>query len=169
MPQNKKGGKGFKKAKKRSFQAPTFETAQNGQEYGKIIKTLGDRRYLLHLQGSTEPITGRARGSLKGWHNMKKDDIILVSSRDFRNDDNETFVQDVYDIIQFYLPEHVRKLIKMGELTDPVFTELGESNVLYYNNNENDESEEEEIAPQRQYELPDSESEEEEDFDIENL
>ncbi len=166
MPQNKKGGKGFKRAKKNSFQTPTFEPAQDGQFYGKLVKTLGDRRFSFLLQGSSNHLTGRARGSLKGWHNMKKDDIILVSNRDFRNGDDETFVQDTYDIIQYYLPEQVKKLIKMGELTDPTFTEVGESNVMYYN--EEDEDSEEDIAPQRQYDLPDSESEDD-NFDIDNL
>ena len=170
MPQNKKGGKGFKKAKKNSFQSPTFEPAQEGegQFYGKLVKTLGDRRFSFILQGSSNHLIGRARGSLKGWHNMKKDDIILVSNRDFRNGDDETFVQETYDILQYYLPEQVKKLIKMGELTDPAFTEVGESNIMYYN--EEDEDSEENISTQRQYDLPDSESEEEEeDVDVDNL
>lgn len=169
MPTNKKGGKNFKKAKKNSFQAPLFETAIEGQLYAKIDKKLGDRRFSIILHGTGEKTIGRARGSLAGWHNMKKDDIILISTRDFRNSNDEVFVQDTYDIIQFYLPEHVRKLIKMGELTDSSFTELGESNFSYQNDMDEDDDEEE-IEQQRNYDMPDSESEsEDEDVDIDNL
>jgi len=169
MPTNKKGGKNFKKAKKKSFQAPLFETAIEGQLYAKIDKKLGDRRFSIILHGTGEKTIGRARGSLAGWHNMKKDDVILISTRDFRNSNDEVFVQDTYDIIQFYLPEHVRKLIKMGELTDSSFTELGESNFSYQNDTDEDDDEEE-IEQQRNYDMPDSESEsDDEDVDIDNL
>jgi len=170
MPTNKKGGKGFKKAKKNSFQTPNFETAQENQFYAKIIKKLGDRRFLITLHGSTEETTGRARGSLKGWHNMKKDDIILVSSRDFRNTDGETFVQDTYDIIQFYLPDQVRKLIRMNEITDSTFTDTGSTNIEYYNNDDEDGDNEEsdDMVQKRDYTMPESESEDE-DVDIEDI
>ena len=168
MPTNKKGGKNFKKAKKNRFQAPNFETALEGQVYAKIDKKLGDRRFSIIIHGSSEKTIGRARGSLSGWQNMKKDDIVLVSGRDFRNSNDEVFVQDTYDIIQFYLPEHVRKLIKMGEITDSSFLEIGESNFQYYDDDEMDE-EEDEVGEQRQYDMPESESEEEEDVDIEDI
>lgn len=170
MPTNKKGGKGFKKAKKNSFQSPTFETAIEGQFYAKIEKKLGDRRFSIVLHGTGEKCNGRARGSLKGWHNMKKDDIVLISSRDFRNSENESFVQDTYDIIQYFLPEHVRKLIKMGELTDSAFTDIGDSNIEIRDMYEEDESSDEGIAPQRAYDLPESDDEEEDsDFEIDDL
>lgn len=167
MPTNKKGGKNFKKAKKNSFQAPTFDTAKDGQLYAKIKKKLGDRRFSLILHGTGEETIGRARGSLKGWHNMKANDIVLVSTRDFRNTEGETFVQDCYDIIQYYLPDHIRKLIKMGDLTDSTFVECGESNFEYYD--DDDEEDSDEIAPQKNYDMPDSESDSDEDPDIDNL
>lgn len=165
MPVNKKGGKNFKKAKKNSFQTPTFEAAIEGQLYAKIIKKFGDRRFSIVLHGTGEEVIGRARGSLVGWHNMKKDDIILVSTRDFRNSTDEVFVQDTYDIIKFYLADHVRKLIKMGELTDSSFTDQYINNFDYTNDAD---EEEDEVGQQREYEIPDSESEEEE-VDIEDI
>jgi len=166
MPTNKKGGKGFKKAKKNSFQTPTFETALEGQFYAKINKKLGDRRFEIILHGTSEKTIGRARGGLPGGHNMKKDDIVLVSGRDFRNSGEEVFVQDYYDILQFYSPEQVRRLIKMNQITDSNFTEIGASNISYY---ENDEEESDGIEEQREYDMPNSESESEEDVDIDNL
>ena len=168
MPTNKKGGKGFKKAKKNSFQSPTFEAAIEGQHYAKIKKPLGDKRFSIIIHGTGEESIGRARGSLKGWHNMKKDDVVLISSRDFRNSENETFVQDTYDIISFFIPEHVRKLIKMGEITDSTFTDIGLSNIDYYNTNDGTIDEDsDEIVPQREYDMPESDSDE--DVDIEDI
>jgi len=163
MPTNKKGGKNFKRAKKNSFQAPTFDVAQEGQLYAKIHKKLGDRRFSLILHGTGEETIGRARGSLKGWHNMKKDDIVLISARDFRNTEGETFVQDCYDILQYFLPEHVRKLVKMGELTDSSFTDCGQDTLVYYD----EEEDSEDIPPQKNYDLPESESDS--DVEIEDI
>jgi len=161
---NKKGGKGYKKGKKGGKQLPTFEVAEDGQYYAKILKKLGDRRFEMMVHNFNEKCVGRARGSLKGWHNLKSDDIVLVSGRDFRQNDKDTFVQNVYDIIGIYLPEHVRKLKKIGEITDPSFC----NNDISYNEMDFEEDDEEEcdVLPQRPIEMPSSD---EEDFDIDDL
>jgi len=164
---NKKGGKGYKKGKKGGKQLPTFEVAEDGQYYAKILKKLGDRRFEMMVQNFNEKCVGRARGSLKGWHNLKSDDIVLVSGRDFRQNDKDTFVQNVYDIIGIYLPEHVRKLKKIGEITDPSFC----NNDISYNEmdfEEDDGEEENDILPQRPIEMPSSD-EEDDDIDIDDL
>jgi len=166
---NKKGGKGYKKGKKGGKQPPTFEVAEDGQCYAKIIKKLGDRRYSLVVQNSRDVSIGRARGSLKGWHNLKSDDIVLVSGRDFRQNDKDTFVQNVYDIIGIYLPEHVRKLKKIGEITDPTF--IGDDNIgneeMEFDTEDVDDREND-ILPQRPIEMPSSD-EEDDDIDIDDL
>jgi len=168
MPANKKGGKGFKRAKKNSFQSPTFEIAQDGQNYAKIKKKLGDRRFEIILHGTQEKAVGRARGSLTGWHNMKQDDIVLISCRDFRNNANETFVQDTYDIISFYLPDQVKKLIKLGQITDPTFDNGDSGNngreLEFF---DEEEEEEDQIVQQRTYDMPSSD--EDSDVDVDNV
>jgi len=163
---NKKGGKGYKKGKKGGKQLPTFEVAEDGQYYAKILKKLGDRRFEIMVQNFNEKCVGRARGSLKGWHNLKSDDIVLVSGRDFRQNDKDTFVQNVYDIIGIYLPEHVRKLKKIGEITDPSFC----NNDIGYDEMDFEEDDEEEcdVLPQRPIEMPSSD-EEDDDIDIDDL
>ena len=167
MP-NHKGGKGYKRAKKTSFEAPTFEIAQDGQYYARIVKNNGDKRFDIVLHGKVEKVKGRVRGSLKG--GLKKDDIVLVSDRDFRNNAGETFVQDVYDIISFYSRDQVKKLRKMGQINDPSFEGADSSYDAYggdidFENGEEDD----EIEPQREYDMPSSESEDEEDFDVEKI
>jgi len=161
---NTKGGKGYKKTKKGGKQAPTFELAEEGQLYAKILRKLGDRRFSLVIQNTKEQSIGRARGSLKGWGNLKSDDVVLVSGRDFRQNEKDTFVQNVYDIIGIYLPEHVRKLKKIGEITDPSFSGV---EVVEYNEMDFEENEEEvvDIAPQRVIEMPPSDSEDDVDVD----
>lgn len=171
MP-NKKGGKGYKKAKKGSFQTPTFEIAQEGQTYARIVKKLGDKRFSIIIHGTQEKTIGRARGALKGWQTMKTDDVILVSGRDFRNNPDESFVQDTYDILLCYMPDQVRKLKKLGQITDPSFDDcLQDNNIQTYEYN--DEEDDEQFIPQRQYDMPSSDSEsddeDEEDIDFNKL
>lgn len=165
---NKKGGKGYKKNKKGGNQAPTFEVAEEGQTYAKIVKKLGDRRFSLIIHNTKERSIGRARGSLKGWHNLRTDDIVLVSGRDFRQNENDAFVQNVYDIIGIYLPEHIRKLRKMGEITDATFVERNETDEfdeMVFDDAEMDDDEEQQIQPQRPLEMPSSDSEDDVDID----
>ena len=101
---------------------------------------------------------------------MRADDIVLVSGRDFRQNDNDSFVQNVYDIIGIYLPEHIRKLRKMGEITDATFIERKDEdddlNEMVFDDTEMDD-EEQQIQPQRPLEMPSSDSED--DVDIDNI
>lgn len=170
MP-NQKGGKGYKKAKKTSFQTPAFETAKDGQLYARVLKRLGDKRFSLVIHDTTKPVLGRARGALKGWHTIRSDDIVLISGRDFRNNEDEKEVEQSYDIIGFYTNDQVRKLIKSGEITDSSFTESSrknESSDIFFNDVEDDD--EEVVEQQRNYDLPSSESEDEDsDVDVDNL
>jgi len=166
MP-NLKGGKSYKKAKKNSFQTPTFEIAQEGQTYAKILKKLGDRRFSIQIHGTQEKTIGKARGGMKGWHTMKQDDVVLVSGRDFRNSNDESFVQDTYDIIQCYPNDQVNKLKKMNQITDPLF-DCNDNNNLIWANEVEFEDDEEEISPQRSYDMQ-SESEDDSDVDVDNV
>lgn len=120
MPNNK-GGKKYKKAKKTSFDTPLFVIADEGQKYARIVRKLGDKRFNMVLQDSAKKAIGRARGALKGWQDIQADDIVLVSGRDFRNSEEERFVEQTYDILGYYTKEQVRKLIKLGKLSSYAF------------------------------------------------
>jgi len=160
---NSKGGKGYKRSKKNN-QAQVFEVANEDQFYARVQKKLGDKRYEIFLQGNPKKVTGKARGSLKG--HLKQDDIILVSGRDFRTKTTDTYVQDVYDILVIYTNEQVRKLIRMGQITDPTFI-VNESNIQSYNAVNFDENEEgDDLGQQRSYDMPSSSESEEELEDL---
>jgi hypothetical protein len=176
---NIKGGKGYKKTKKSSGPRP-FEVADDNQTYARIVKKLGDKRFLIVLHNGTKKVLGRARGGLHGWHNLKEHDVVLVSSRDFRSSDAEVFVQEVYDIINMYSADDVRKLKRIGKITDPAFLDFStehsgkslnsSSSINPIEFQMDEEVEEFDIAPQREIKMPSSdESEEEEDLDIDEL
>ena len=166
---NIKGGKGYKKTKKKKVGLQSFEVADDNQTYARIVKKLGDKRFLIILHNSTKKVMGRARGGLHGWHNLKEHDVVLVSSRDFRSSDSEMSVQETYDIINMYSADDVRKLKRIGKITDPSFMDssvdisISTANPIEF---QLDEPEEDTgIAPQREIRMPSSDesSEEEED------
>lgn len=127
MPNNK-GGKKYKKAKKTTFDTPPFIIADEGQQYARIVRKLGDKRFDMVLQDTAKKCVGRARGALKGWQDIKSDDIVLVSGRDFRNSEDEKYIEQTYDILGYYTKEQVRKLIKLGKLGSYAFEDNKSSN-----------------------------------------
>ena len=165
---NIKGGKGYKK-KKKGAGPSSFEVADDNQTYARIVKKLGDKRFLIILHNGTKKVMGRARGGLHGWHNLKEHDVVLVSSRDFRSSDAEVFIQEVYDIINMYSTDDVRKLKRIGKITDPFFMDFSSEHSASSVNPidfQMDEPEEDTgIAPQREIKMPSSDdsSEDEED------
>ena len=146
MPNNK-GGKKYKKAKKTTFDTPLFILADEGQEYAQIIRKLGDKRFDMILQDTAKKAVGRARGALKGWQDIKSDDIVLVSGRDFRNSEEERYVEQTYDILGYYTKEQVRKLVKLGKIRSYAFENSksenhpSNSNVVFVGADETDSDE----------------------------
>lgn len=87
----------------------TLELADENQQYGKILKLLGDRRLTLLLPDQSTimaHIPGRYRKRL--W--MGKDDVVLVSRRSFQD--------DKCDVLHKFEPNEVSSLIRMGELPE---------------------------------------------------
>ncbi len=146
MPNNK-GGKKYKKAKKTTFDTPPFIIADEGQQYARIVRKLGDKRFDMILQDTAKKCVGRARGALKGWQDIKSDDIVLVSGRDFRNSEDEKYIEQTYDILGYYTKEQVRKLIKLGKLGSYAFEDRksenhpSNSNVVFVGADETDSDE----------------------------
>jgi hypothetical protein len=180
MTINKKGGKKYKKAKKTTFDTPPFIIADEGQQYARIVRKLGDKRFDMILQDTAKKAVGRARGALKGWQDIKSDDIVLVSSRDFRNSEEEKLIEQTYDILGYYNKEQVRKLIKLGKLKSYSFDDIKSpnhpsiSNVVFVGDDETDieddseSSDEVEVKLQqnRRFEVSsDSESSDTDDID----
>jgi hypothetical protein len=176
MP-NKKGGKKYKKAKKTTFDTPLFIVADEGQQYARIVRKLGDKRFDMVLQDNAKKAVGRARGALKGWQDIKSDDIVLVSGRDFRNSKEERYVEQTYDILGYYTKEQVRKLIKLGKLKSYAFEDIkseshpSNSSVVFVGDDETDSDEDEssdsvELKQNRNFDISsDSESSDTDDID----
>lgn len=97
MPaRNQRGGKGYKKGKKRpaedgpdpEFPAGKFAKAEDGwQDYGRVMRMLGDRRVLCFCNDGNERVA-RIRGGICKGRNKKiiePGDIVLLSFRDFED------------------------------------------------------------------------------------
>ena len=153
MAGNQHGGKNYKRNKKGSSQPKELMKKTDEQEYGRVIKKLGDRRFLLIPHNKKEKIMGKARKSLRAGHLITEGSIVLYSVRDFQD--------NMVDIIANYTNDDVRKLKREKEITDPKFTDVE------YDETIQPETEEIEIAeqPQRNYDL----SSDEEDVDIDDL
>jgi translation initiation factor IF-1 len=177
MPNNK-GGKKYKKAKKTTFDTPLFILADEGQEYAQIVRKLGDKRFDMILQDTAKKAVGRARGALKGWQDIKSDDIVLVSGRDFRNSEEERYVEQTYDILGYYTKEQVRKLVKLGKIRSYAFENSksenhpANSNVVFVGADETDSDEDEssdsvvELKQNRNFDISsDSDSSDTDDID----
>ena len=108
---NTKGGKGHRKAKR----APTNENKkidfkEHGQEYGLILRKLGDCRFEVKCSDGETRI-GHVRGKMRKRVWINPNDLVLVSLRQDFTDDKKA------DIISKYSESDGRKLIRMGELS----------------------------------------------------
>ena len=110
MPKNMKGGKKFKKSKKmgQDEDAGHPDFREEGQEYARVVKCLGDCRLDVEL-ADKRTLTAHIRGKLRKRVWIRNGDIVLVSLRDF--DENKA------DVIGKYSDENVQALIKYGEIT----------------------------------------------------
>jgi len=129
MPKNKgKGGKSRRRGKNNNEDTKrVLVLKEEGQEYAQVIKMLGNGRLeAFCFDGKTRQCHIRGKLQKKVWIN--KEDIILVSLRDFQD--------DKCDVIMKYLPEEVQELKKKGHL--PAKGSL--------NNDNGDDDEEEDCA-----------------------
>ena len=120
MP-NKKGGKKFKKGKKNnSFKkAMIYKDPKEDQEYGKVIRPLGNGRFEIQCFDGKMRM-GIVAGNMRKRVWVNKDDIILCSKWEFSTDDEKCSIIHKYDI------DESRKLQKEGEFPD--FIKLEEEN-----------------------------------------
>lgn len=114
MP-NAKGGKKFKKGKKQTFhqKALIYKDPKEDQEYGKIIRAVGNGRFEIQcFDGKTR--MGIIAGNMRKRVWINKDDIILFSKWEFTTDD------DKCSIIHKYDTDEARRLQKEGEFPDTI-------------------------------------------------
>lgn len=125
MGKNKgKGGKGRKKGKNKNVEDQTrpliFKDDQ--QVYGQIVKALGGGRFQVkcfHDDKEDTEIICTIRGQMRKREWISRDDVVLVSLRDFQKDKG--------DIIMKYLPYEVRKLKTYEELNTSIHQDVNEN------------------------------------------
>ena len=129
MPTNKLGGKRFKKGKKNTNNdGAQFPIAEDGQLYGKVIKKCGGL-YLDVLCSDDVNRKAYIRGALRKTCWMNPDDILLISCRDFAQNDNKC------DIIYKYATSQAKKLFNSGEIKFEVKEQATEDENIWENEN----------------------------------
>lgn len=115
MTKNTIGGKGHKKSKKNINVTRNIPFKQEGCDYGRVKELLGNGRLRVITFNDNMERIGHIRGSMykKIW--ICKDDIVLVSLREF--EDNKC------DIIYKYENDDVKYLIKSGQIQNGVVSD----------------------------------------------
>lgn len=111
MPKNTIGGKGHKKSKAINSDARPLQLRVNNEtDYAYVLDVLGAGRMKVFCYSDNKERIAQIRGSLykKVW--IARDDIVLVSFRDFE--------ESKCDIVLKYSSDEVRLLIKRLHLPD---------------------------------------------------
>eukprot|EP00049_Salpingoeca_infusionum_P017660 m.353939 g.353939 ORF g.353939 m.353939 type:complete len:180 (+) comp16868_c0_seq1:453-992(+) len=167
MPKNKgKGGNKRRRGKSAAPQTRALEFKEDGQEYGQVIKVLGNGHMLLRCFDGVER-NGRIRGKMMKRMWVRLSDIVLVGLRDYQDSQ--------CDIIHKYNDDEARMLVKNGQIPAHAIqdekdkADNGPGGIIFEDDSE-EEAEEVHgrgIGFQRDVSMPDlgssSEDEEEED------
>lgn len=110
MPKNKgKGGKSYRSGKKFSENTKReLLIKSEGLDYGIITNVLGGAKVNVKLFGHDEPKLGYIRGPIYKREWLLKDDVVLVSLRDFE--------PTKCDIVWKYKDDEIKQLQKNGEI-----------------------------------------------------
>ena len=113
MP-NAKGGKKFKRGKKTIHQTKLiYKDPKENQEYGKIIRAMGNGRFEVEcFDGKMR--TGIIAGNMRKRVWINKDDIILFSKWEFATDGEKCSIIHKYNI------DEVKRLQKENEFPDTI-------------------------------------------------
>ena len=126
MPINKQGGKGCKKGKNASKDDDNILmvecNANDGQMFGRVLKVLGDRRFLIFCNDSTQRICKLA-GSIRKNDRVEIGGVVLISRRDVCLN-----TSDVGDIISTVDTGLYGKLKKLPGINPLLFTNMEQQN-----------------------------------------
>lgn len=127
-------------------------------EYGQVKAIKGDKRAIVLCLSDGKEYACRIAGSLHQW--ILKEDIVLIGLREFEKDKG--------DIVWRYTPEESRKLMRAGEIQNSIHINDQQSDrhgphVEFIDEKRND-NDENEIFQQRNYDMPPSESESEDEI-----
>merc|ERR1719262_284914 len=119
MPQGGKGGKKAKRGKGTSDTKRELIFKEDGQEYGQVIRMLGNGRCEVSCFDGTKRLC-HIRGKMRKKVWVNQGDIVLVSLRDFQDEKG--------DIIVKYTADEARNLKTYGEL--PEGTKINETDIV---------------------------------------
>ena len=162
MPKNNtKGGKKQKKIKKQGEQERDLQFKDQLQEYGQILRLLGDSRLEIQCIDGVKRM-GHIRGKMRKKVWMTAGDIVLVALREYE--------KDKCDIILKYTQEEIMKLKQLKEIPDNLKVNESESenrnkdndNLIEFEKNTNKEQESNSDEDDEMY-MSDNEEEESED------
>jgi initiation factor 1A len=158
MPRNINGGNKAKRGKNRRREIK-FITRDTNSFYAKVIGNLGNGQCRLSMfDNKMTEITGVIRGSLRR-AKFKKDDVVLVSKRDFGNS-FETI--EKYDILHKYNIDHINNLIRIGEINMKM---IEDDNIEFYDDDDNVNFDNENELNDSDDMFPPSDSDEYENYD----
>ncbi len=129
MP-NAKGGKKFKRGKKTIHETKLiYKDPKEDQEYGKIIRAMGNGRFEVEcFDGKTR--IGIIAGNMRKRVWINKDNIVLFSKWEFSTDDEKC------SIIHRYSDDEVKRLQRENEF--PLTIKLEEDSEFFdYGDNDN--------------------------------
>jgi translation initiation factor 1A len=107
-----KGGKNRRRGKNEGEEKRELVQKEDGQDYGKVLRMLGNGRLEAYCfeDGQTRQCHIRGKMRKKVW--VSAGDIVLVSMREFQDGKG--------DVILKYAPDEARSLKTLGQLPDSV-------------------------------------------------
>lgn len=105
---------------------------EDGQEYGKIIKALGDSRFQMACSDNRVRM-GKVRGTMRNRVYVKVDDIVLIGLRDFD--------EDSCDIIHKFYETEASTLCQYGEIPAKFLSSTGGQGAVVGEEEEDSEEE----------------------------
>jgi len=115
MVVNKRGGKKGKRGKgiteEQFLESHNYTNKEDGQQYGKVEKLLGNCRVLI-ISEEHENFIGMIRGSIRKRVRLTPGDYILYGEREFEKEGNKV------DIIWKFTSRQVKDMISSGKLTE---------------------------------------------------
>tara|TARA_Y100000741_G_C18242379_1_gene554141 strand:+ start:398 stop:817 length:420 start_codon:yes stop_codon:yes gene_type:complete len=128
MPKNTKGGSKHKKQKNVNINNDENYILKDSdeQDYGKVIKLLGNCRVRLLCNDKIERI-GLIRGSMKKKQWVNLDNIVLYSKREYENDK-----VDIIFVYNNIVIKNIQHLLNLNFIID----EQNEIDDLFIDNNE---------------------------------
>eukprot|EP00915_Cephaloidophora_sp_WS-2016_P003149 GHVH01004240.1.p2 GENE.GHVH01004240.1~~GHVH01004240.1.p2 ORF type:complete len:168 (-),score=36.44 GHVH01004240.1:553-1056(-) len=160
-----KGGKNRRRGKNVNLDRRELLIKEPGQEYGSVLKMLGNGRVdCMCFDGEQRLCHIRGKMRKKVW--IVPGDIVLVSTRDFQEERG--------DIIYKYLPDEARQLKQIKEIPDTV--QVNEEDTTYgdvtfgeVSVDGEDEDGEPEAPKFQTLDMNGSSSEEDSDFDVDDI